>query len=1150
MIRILFMDLRRYTVALVFFLPVFGAQSAPLDTPALRLMSPVAHAGSVEALAVRPDAELVATGGSDQRIHLWHLPSARQWRSLAGHRAGVRTLAFSPDGSLLASGDEDGVVHVWRVADGTRLCSWTNVDDRDATLPAPQASMRVGWDSRDTLWAVGQRGLARQWRVAGCAESARTVLHDSTTWDALRERDGWTVATHEAVLRVDVRGKVVWRLPLDASPISLHRREASDAVLLSDGRVLEFDSRGRVSATPPAQLDRASSASLAPLGDGWIASGGSRLLTRCRAGQVQEISPLDSSKGADSRSLLSFDRVAVVRQKIVAAGVQGLVVLDARSLDLSARLEAPSSVYHSVIAANAASGRLLVGGISQAVLWDLPAGRPLGTLGLPEPHASIHSARFSADGRTLLIIAVSGDASARRMLLHYNFDNGRFLPPVILPGSAFELALDAVGGRIFVATSSGILAFRMVDLAPLGRVGSLNHVEHIDVDEGSTHLIAANANEAELIGLADGRVLHRWELGWATQEAVGGGIRDARVGRQGEWVWFASHNGVSAFDASGVRRWRSELPTDFSRRLALAPGGRALLAAGTVAARLDAQTGAASPLALPVATESIGWFDARNVLMLGADGAVRLWQSAPQPLLEFRSFNRPADGVVCGHLLAGLCSDPPPWLVTSEAGRFDLGDFSALPGLVWYDRRDPFRPLQLEWFARIAFTPRLLGRTLAQGLPAGGSLSAKPVDPPRVKILSIAPATQSTDSVQIELAVEQGALPLAGVQLYRNGVRVARADTRELAAAPRRDGARIVRFNAVRLPKSLVSEPIRFEAWAFDSDGIRSNAALVEHMRPPVVASEWRPNRTWLVTIGVNRHENANFDLSYAANDAQRMGTVLSKTLAADGLRNTVVSVPLIADVTPVAASKARIREALQILSGSAPASADPILAPLARADPGDRVVITFAGHGVRDSAGEFYLLPGDTGPEGGSSPNAAFFARAISSRELAQWLDGLDADRVVLILDACHAAAAVDASGFVPGPMDSIGLGQLAYDKGFAVLVATQANDVALESGRLQQGLLTYALLRDGLETNAADYAPVDGWIGLVEWLRYGVTRVPDLARRMRTGDLPPATSSRGATRVGQAGLALAAPPAAQTPALFYFPRGRLDQRLLAVPR
>jgi uncharacterized caspase-like protein len=213
-------------------------------------------------------------------------------------------------------------------------------------------------------------------------------------------------------------------------------------------------------------------------------------------------------------------------------------------------------------------------------------------------------------------------------------------------------------------------------------------------------------------------------------------------------------------------------------------------------------------------------------------------------------------------------------------------------------------------------------------------------------------------------------------------------------------------------------------------------------------------------------------------------------------------------------------------------------------------VVISFAGHGVRDTGGEFYLLPGDTGPDEGRSANPSLFSHAISSRELAQWLDGLDADRVVLILDACHAAAAVDASGFTPGPMDSAGLGQLAYDKGFAVLVATQANDVALESGRLQQGLLTYALLRDGLETNAADHAPVDAWIGLIEWLRYGVIRVPDLARRMRTGDLPVATGSRGASRIGQAGSARAAPPVAQTPALFYFPRGRLDQRLLAVPR
>lgn len=1130
-------EIRSLGVLLLLCLLAGNAQSAPT----LRLMLPVAHAGSIDALAVRPDAELVATGGSDQRIQLWHLPSARQWRSLVGHNAGVRTLAFSPDGRLLASGDENGGVRVWRVADGATLCSWKNSDDRDAQLPADQPSMRIDWLDRDSVWAVGQRGLARQWQVKGCTERARIALHDSTVWDALRARDEWIVATHDAVLRLDAHGKPLWRLPLASDPISLHRTKTQHAVLLSDGRVIEFDAKGRAANTLPLRIERSSSTALAPLGDGWIVASGSRVLTRYAAGQSQEIAPLDATTNAATNSLLSFDQVAVTRQKIIAAGANGLVVLDARSLALSARIEVAPAVYHSVIASSAASGRLLVGGISQAVLWDLTAGRPLGTLSLPDGNAIISAARFSADGRSLFLLARS-NASSKDELLRYALDSGRFLPAVLLPDS-FDLALDHAGGRLFVAGRGGVFAYRAADLAPLGKMGGLDYAEHVDVDEDGTRLLATNSNAAELISLADAQVLMRWEAGDKTYTALGGAIRDARVGRKGETLWFATATGVVALDASGARRWRTALPTDFQRRLALAPGGRTLLAAGEVATRLDAQTGAASAFALPVAAASVGWLDARNALMLGADGAVRLWQSEPQALLEWRALAAPS-ATQCA-LQAGLCGEAPPWIVASADGRFDLADFASLPQLVWYDSRMPYWPLQLEWFARTAFTPRLLARTLAQGLPAGGKISAKPVDPPRVKILSINSAPQLAHSVQIEIAAEQGALPLAGVQLYRDGVRVARADARMIAAAPRRGTARIIRFDAVRLADSLLAEPVRFEAWAYDSDGIRSSAALAQHTPPALAFADMRQARTWLVTIGVNRHENPSFDLVYAANDAHRMASVLSKVLAADG-RYQVESVPLISDTTPAVASKARIREALQILAGSAPPSKDPWLASLARAAPGDRVVITFAGHGVRDSAGEFYLVPSDTGPANGLKAYLALFAHAISSRELAQWLDGLDAGRVVLILDACHAAAAVDASGFVPGPMDSVGLGQLAYDKGFALLAATQADDVALESGSLKQGLLTYALIRDGLEAKSADQAPADGWIALIEWLRYGVARVPDLARRVLSAELPPSTGNEGVARDGQA----TAPAAAQTPTLFYFPRGRLDDRLLAVPR
>src|ERR1700761_3614638 len=98
------------------------------------------------------------------------------------------------------------------------------------------------------------------------------------------------------------------------------------------------------------------------------------------------------------------------------------------------------------------------------------------------------------------------------------------------------------------------------------------------------------------------------------------------------------------------------------------------------------------------------------------------------------------------------------------------------------------------------------------------------------------------------------------------------------------------------------------------------------------------------------------------------------------------------------------------------------------------------------------------------------------------------------MIVDTCHSASTVDEPGFKPGPMGSRGLGQLAYDKGMRILAASQADDVALESEKLKQGLLTYALVHDGLEAAQATSPETNGSITINSWLQYGANRVPGL--------------------------------------------------------
>jgi hypothetical protein len=61
-------------------------------------------------------------------------------------------------------------------------------------------------------------------------------------------------------------------------------------------------------------------------------------------------------------------------------------------------------------------------------------------------------------------------------------------------------------------------------------------------------------------------------------------------------------------------------------------------------------------------------------------------------------------------------------------------------------------------------------------------------------------------------------------------------------------------------------------------------------------------------------------------------------------------------------------------------------------------------------------------------------------------------------------------------------------------VLTASQSFQAAQEVSRIGHGLLTYALIVEGLEKGLADFEPKDGQVVGREWLDYATLRVPQI--------------------------------------------------------
>jgi hypothetical protein len=451
------------------------------------------------------------------------------------------------------------------------------------------------------------------------------------------------------------------------------------------------------------------------------------------------------------------------------------------------------------------------------------------------------------------------------------------------------------------------------------------------------------------------------------------------------------------------------------------------------------------------------------------------------------------------------------------------------------------------------YEPRLLARVLSgERMAPVRALASVNRAQPLVRIASIEQQAGRPEFARVRVEVERAEVSqgtrgsgVYDLRLFRDGQLVAYspAGGGEVQTDPQ-TGKAVVTFEDVRLPRprgdaSAGAEPhaqrVEFTAYAFNEDRVKSLTARAGlELKEPLTASK---GRAYVVSVGVNAYENEAWDLRFAANDARRLQEVVAARVRAGGEYEEVVSVSLISDyaseggrktsprvVKESAATKRNFKAVLDLLAGrkvdEEALKGIPNAEKLRRATPEDLVLVSFSSHGYADERGSFYLFTSDTGDTNASKELRNALGRAVSSEELSAWLRDVDAGELIFVVDACHSAASVQGEGFKPGPMGSRGLGQLSYDKGMRILTSTQADDVALESALVEQGLLTYALTHDGLESARADFLPKDERITVAEWLAYGVERVPALHAEVerRLAELKAAGAS-GATGAGLGG-------------------------------
>ncbi|NER04822.1 MAG: protein kinase [Okeania sp. SIO3C4] len=115
------------------------------------------YLGQVKAIALTPDGQNLATGGSNT-VKIWNLKTGELKNNIAdAHTAQVTTLAISPSGQILVSGSANGTIKFWDLGVGKLI----------STILAHQGQVNAVAISPDgqTLASVGSDRLMKFWNI-------------------------------------------------------------------------------------------------------------------------------------------------------------------------------------------------------------------------------------------------------------------------------------------------------------------------------------------------------------------------------------------------------------------------------------------------------------------------------------------------------------------------------------------------------------------------------------------------------------------------------------------------------------------------------------------------------------------------------------------------------------------------------------------------------------------------------------------------------------------------------------------------------------------------------------------------------------------------------------------------------------------------
>lgn len=1046
------------------------------------------HAARVDGMAFSPDGTLLASASFDNTVKLWDTGSRREVRTLAGHTGGVKAVAFRPDGQWLASGGIDGNIKFWEVATGSQLRS----------LGSNGSVTSVAFSPDGRYFAAGNmEKVVKLWDLKSGHEPLTLAGHNGSITSLAFSIDGHWLASGS----ID-RTVKIWNVETGSEQRSLmgHTDRIITLAFSPDGRLLatgSLDTKVKLwqvgawseQRFPLAGPAKVMAVAFTPDSQNLISAYANKTI---KINDVQTGRELNTIAGTASDDVGEAISTAFSNDGRWLASSTGDKTVELRDVATGRDVRTLTTHSYGVHATAFSAGGhwFATGGTENTVkLWEVATGRELVTLA---PNGGfVNTVAFSPDE----LLLVSGSQSGRIAL--WDVATGKKLRELSGHGSSVYSVAFSPNGKWLVSGSSDntVRLWNVVDgseVRPATKNGAEVNAVAFSPD-GKSIVSGSVDKKIKIWDAASGRELRN--LSGHT-----GDVLAVAFSPDGQWIASGGTdklvkiwNATSGREANTLVGHQAEV-----KAVAFSNDGQ-LLATGSKDNTIKLWQAATGQLVSTLAGHtsevySLAFSSDGHWLASGSDdGSTRIWDAktgeATATLISLRE-----------NAAGFSLSAQTDWLVVSPDGLFD-GSPAAWNQILWRFEQKTSNIRPVEVFFNEFFYPGLLGEILAgKKPPAPKDISQ--IDR-RQPLVTLAVADEKVSIVK-DVAVRDLALKIqvaeaapdkdhpAGsgardVRLFRNGslVKVWRGDVLE------NKGSQTLLETTI----PVIAGVNELTVYAFNRNNIKSSDARLiingaDSLKRSAVA--------YLITVGLNSYANGRFNLKYAAPDANDFRDEVrlneEKLL---GRFAHVEMVPLLDEE----ATKANILAALHRLGGSEeplPATAPASLAKLKAAQPEDAVVLFFAGHGLA-YLGSFYMLPHDLGYAGPRRPiNQAgimsILTHSVSDRELELAFERVGAAQILFVIDACESGQALEAEEKRRGPMNSKGLAQLAYEKGMYILAAAQSYQAALEADELGHGLLTYALVEEGLKKVAADQAPKDGLVFLREWFDYAITRVPQL--------------------------------------------------------